>query len=398
MNSKVEPLEMGVVSDALLSQARKDSFCGYDPFDALNSVLFKRSVLDAWPAARVAWLQLHKRSRVNLRPLIGVEKRRNPKGVALFILGLIERYQLYRREIDLCEATSLADWLLGERADKGVWLHHAWGYHFDWAARAFYVPQGKPNAITTCYVSRALYAVGAASGLSRFTDAAVDAAYFLDSLYIHTADSDYYAYIPGEVTFVHNASLWTAALVAEATAHTGDNRMRERALRAARQSVSMQRPNGAWVYGTLPHHQFIDGFHTGYNLEALNLLGRALHTDEFDMSIQKGMEYYRNNFILPNGTVKYYHNKIWPLDTHSVAQAIVTFTKVGGTSSDLALAERIVKHAVETLYMPDRGRFVYQKTRFFTNRINYLRWTQAWAFYALSVYGVFASQKSGGVQ
>jgi len=30
-------------------------------------------------------------------------------------------------------------------------------------------------------------------------------------------------------------------------------------------------------------------------------------------------------------------------------------------------------------------RFAYQKTKWLTNTINYARWTQAWAFYALSM-------------
>lgn len=375
------------LADELLDQARTVEFRGHDPFDGLNSTIFQRSGAGRSTAMRIAWLQFHKRSPVNLRSFVGISKKRNPKGIALFILGLLERCADRPDSPERNEAIALGDWLLNESVDRAVWSHFAWGYHFDWAARAFYVPRGKPNAITTCYVARALHGLGHATGEVRFTDAAIDAGLFLDSLYLNEAGIQYYAYIPGETAFVHNASLWSAALVVQTATYRKDDTMKQRALAVARQSVSMQGAGGEWQYGTRSHHRFIDGFHTGYNLEALALIQKTLGTLEFSRSIQKGMDYYRCNFFLTDGTVKYYHDRIWPIDTHSVAQAVITLLKVGGTVADVDLAGRVLHRAEASLYLRDKKRFAYQKGRWFTNRINYLRWTQAWAFYALSVYG-----------
>lgn len=374
------------IANLLLDQCRADAFAGYDPFDGLNSSVFDRFGGNRFSFVRIAWLQFHKRSPINFRRLVGVPRMRNPKGIALIILGLLERsrYKCSISEID--EAVALGDWLLTQRADPLVWKHHAWGYHFDWAARAFYVPRGKPNAITTCYIAKALYALGEMSGISRFTDAAVDAGFFLDGLLLRVSDMEYYGYIPGESTFVHNASLWTAALVAETATRIKNAEMLERSLSVARQSVSMQSDDGSWLYGVRSHHAFVDGFHTGYNLEALDSLGRAAQTDEFLNSIGKGLRYYREKFFQADGTVKYYNNSVWPLDTHSVAQAVITLVRVGETDEDFAIAERVLSKARASLYLADQKRFLYQKGRWVTNRVNYLRWTQAWAFYALSVY------------
>lgn len=384
------------IADMLLEQCRLSDYAGYDPFDALNSTVFDRLGGNRWPFARVAWLQLFKRSPVNLRPILAVPRKRNPKGIALIVLGLLERHRHRGNANDLVEAVKLGDWLLTQSVDRDTWHHRAWGYHFDWAARAFYVPRGKPNAITTCYVARALYALGHMTGAQRFTDAAVDAGFFLDALYVNDTGVEYYAYIPGESAFVHNASLWSAALVGETAARTGNTAMCDRALRVARQSVSMQQTDGAWVYGTRGHHGFIDGFHTGYNLEALSALQKATATVEFREAIERGMYYYRRNFFLPDGTVKYYHDRVWPLDMHSVAQAIITLSKVGGEHDDRALADKVLHRAHASLYMPEKKRFVYQKGRWWTNRINYLRWTQAWAFYALSLHAATQSNRLEG--
>jgi polysaccharide biosynthesis protein VpsJ len=374
------------IADRLLDQCRNENYAGYDPFDGLNSKLFNHFGKHDSSIGRVLWLQFHKRSLLNFRPLIAVRKERNPKGIALILLGLLERQRYLGKDAELSEAVELGDWLLANSVDRKDWHHRAWGYHFDWAARAFYVPRGKPNAITTCYVARALYALGEATGLQRFTDAAVDSGFFLDSLYVDDGQLKYYAYIPGETAYVHNASLWTAALVAKAAAHTGDDAMRARALRVTHQSVSMQRPDGSWVYGTRGHHGFIDGFHSGYNLEALTHIQNAASTLEFQQSIDRGMSFYRSHFFLPDGTVKYYNDRTWPLDTHSCAQAIITLIKVGDTPGDRSICRKVLNRAFETLYMPNRERFAYQRGRWLTNRINYLRWTQAWAFYALSLF------------
>lgn len=222
--------------------------------------------------------------------------------------------------------------------------------------------------------------------MDRFKGAAIEAGLFLDSLHTTEGGAEFYAYIPGERAFVHNASLWAAAVVLRTAVELKNQSMIDRALRVVRQSLDAQQEDGSWAYGTLPHHNFVDGFHTGYNLEAIKSIQDVLGKSNFDPFIRKGLGFYKKNFFTPDGDVKYYSSKIWPLDTHSFSQAVITLIRVGDSLEDLALVERIVERAFDKLYMPSRRRFIYQKNRWMTNRINYLRWTQAWAFYALSVY------------
>ncbi|EEW07161.1 conserved hypothetical protein [Vibrio mimicus VM603] len=80
------------ISQCLLDKARAEQFAGYDPFDGLNSSWFSWMPVSKDSTFGLAWIQLFKRSPINLRPWFGVSKARNPKGVALFILGLIEQY------------------------------------------------------------------------------------------------------------------------------------------------------------------------------------------------------------------------------------------------------------------------------------------------------------------
>ena len=381
------------LNSKLLDSIRMDGFAGYDPFDSLNSTLLKATPLYRSEWVRLAWLQLGKRSPINLRPLMRVPKKRNPKGVGLFISGLLEDYRRTGAIEYLEQARELAEWLLTQRSDVQQWQHSCWGYHFDWQARAFYVPAGKPNIITTCYVARALYQLGTVTADQNLIDIALDAARFISKqLYTEAGDRSFYAYIPGEQAFVHNASLWGAAWCAFAGKQLGDDGLIDQALRVARQSVKEQAADGSWVYGARHHHQFIDGFHTGYNLESLCLLREATATSEFDNCIREGYAYYVKTFFAEDGTARYYNNGAYPIDMHSFAQAVFTLIKVGGTADDLQLCDKVIKRALNLMYLPDKGQFVYQRTRWITNRINYTRWTQAWAYYSLAFYNRYRSE------
>lgn len=380
------------IAQHALELAINEGFKGYDPFDGLNSSLFSFFTRIRKGIIGLAWIQFHKRLVFNLRPLFLVPAGRNPKGIGLFILGLLEDYRRTQEQSYLTEAIELGDWLLTQQSNlsvegKAQWQHACWGYHFDWNARAFYVPKGKPNVITTIYVSQALYALGQVTDDRNYTNAALDSAHFIvKTLYSEFDGRKFFAYIPGEEAFVHNASLWGAAWVAFVANVTENDEYKKLASTVARQSVSEQGSDGSWVYGARHHHQFIDGFHTGYNLEALHVLRTALNTTEFDGVIEKGLTYYKQEMFKADGTAKYYNTNRYPLDMHSVSQAVLTLLKVSGKQEDIELAGKIIQRSIDTLYMPKQQRFVYQKHKYFTNKINYIRWTQAWAYYSFAYY------------
>lgn len=382
-------------SAEILENARRDNFAGFDPFDGLNSKLFILAPSLKQGVFGLAWIQLHKRSILNLRPVLGIPKARNPKGVGLFILGLLEDYKRTGDAAFLDEACKLGDWLLGQKSDQSVWKYACWGYHFDWNARAFFVPKGKPNIITTVYVAQALYALGLQTGKQTYNEAALDAASFMvETLYAEADGRKFFAYIPGEKAFVHNASLWGAAWVAFVGSQQGNDRFKELALVVARQSVAEQGDDGSWVYGARHHHQFIDGFHTGYNLEALHIIRNALATSEFDEAIERGLSYYKDKLIEDDGTAKYYDNNPYPLDMHSVTQVIITLLKVSGSIEDQEIAQKVIDNSISTLYMPNKKRFMYQKHKRFSNKVDYMRWTQAWVYYSFAYFNRTVAERN----
>jgi hypothetical protein len=56
------------------------------------------------------------------------------------------------------------------------------------------------------------------------------------------------------------------------------------------------------------------------------------------------------------------------------------------------LLKNIVNWVIEH-FQDRKGFFYYQKHKYIINKISYMRWAQAWAFYALSTYYVYLNKK-----
>ncbi|MEJ2068736.1 MAG: hypothetical protein P8Y09_12505, partial [Deltaproteobacteria bacterium] len=68
----------------VLAASRRQGYGGYSKFDALNSPLLDTLSLDnKW--LRFFYTQVVNHCPFHIRPLLGVRRSRNPKGIALFV-------------------------------------------------------------------------------------------------------------------------------------------------------------------------------------------------------------------------------------------------------------------------------------------------------------------------
>ena len=174
-----------------------------------------------------------------------------------------------------------------------------------------------------------------------------------------------------------------ASLLARLHGITGDERLLSAALGGAAYSIKYQRDDGSWFYAEPKTTQYIDSFHTGFNLQAFRYILAEGHIPEFQSGYERGVDYYANNFFLDDGTPKFFHNKIYPIDIHSPAQGIVFFSGEGSRYE--ALTDSILDWMMQNMFDP-QGYFYFRKGRVLTNRIPYMRWSQSWAFHALTEY------------
>ena len=368
---------------ALLRYCQRDNWAGYDPYDALNSRVFARIPFLQNKLGKLAFTQLMKRSPVNLRQLMLVPKSHNPKGLALFASALMKLH-----EVGLMgnkdDALSPLDLMIKLKDPKNP--YYSWGYNFDWQSRLRFIPKGVPNIICTTFAGNALLDAYEKYGNSHYMEMAESAGRFLlEGLNISWEKEGLcFSYTPLDWGRIHNANLLGAAYLARLHQLTGKERYLKHAIPAARYSVGKQNADGSWYYGEGGTQQWIDNFHTGYNLVALNNICKYTGVDDFRSNIERGYDYYEKHFFTEEGIAKYFHNKIYPIDIHSITQSIVTLVELKeyGKKS-IALALNVCCWALQNMRSP-QGFFYYQKTRYLKIKIPYMRWSQGWMLYGLA--------------
>ena len=368
----------------LLAYCQANDWAGYDPYDAANSKAFAVLPFLNSRLPRLVLTQVLKRSPLNIRRLLRIPKTQNPKAIALFLSAFLKLSRIgVVKAGDLIEP--MIERLVALRS-QGV-PHWCWGYSFPWQTRTIVVPTGAPNLVCTVFVGNALLDVYEQCQDRRCLGMAVSTAeYILDELYWTDGKSIAgFSYpLPGLRNQVPNANFLGAALLCRVYRHTSERKFLDPALRVARYSAARQHADGSWDYGEGPSQRWIDNFHTGYNLCALQSIGRYAGTLEFESCIRRGLEFYRTHFFREDGAPRYFHDRTYPVDIHCVAQSIITLLGLKDLDpGNVELARSVFQWAVNNMW-DERGFFYYRVLRFCTIRIPYMRWAQAWMLLAMS--------------
>jgi hypothetical protein len=367
----------------LEAYCREHHWAGFDPYDALNSELFARTPLSKSRVARLAFTQFLKRSPVNLRPLLRIPPTQDPKAIALFLMSYIRRAR-GGDEASRATASHLANRLLELRSPGTPYW--CWGYSFPWQMRHRLVPRFGPNLVCTTFAANALLDAHELGLGDQFVAPAVSAGHYLArELYWDDGQHAAFAYpLPDIRVPIHNANFLGAALLCRLARLTGDKATLPAALAVTRFSAASQRPDGSWPYGLARTQQWVDNFHTGYNLCALESIGADLATDEFEPILLEGFRFYREHFFADGGAPKYYDDRTYPIDIHCVAQSVITLQTLRRLDSRAStLAQSLLSWAIAHMW-DEQGFFYYRLLRGLTIRTPYMRWSQAWMLLALA--------------
>jgi hypothetical protein len=365
---------------ALARWIREQGYKGYDPFDALRSPIFRLPFLRSAKLPRLAAQQVMKRLPMNVRRLLGI-----PKGLNPVTLGLCLQAATYRSAAGRCDQAPAGEmeWLLDQiaRARSPGFSGVCWGYDFDWEARYARIPAYAPTVVATGFVSNALFEHYRITGSAQARDLCLGAAQFVRKDLNRTADgtSFCYSYSPYDRQVVYNATMKGARLLAQAYAITGDRELLAEAGATVAFVMARQRPDGAWAYAQGDVRTWVDNFHTGYVLDSLDEYMRLTGDRKHEEQLHKGLDYYLGNFFEQGVIPKYYDNSVYPVDATAMAQSIITLSRF----DRLDRANAVARWCIGNMQDP-KGYFYYQKHRGFTNRIPYMRWSNAWMLLALA--------------
>jgi hypothetical protein len=368
-----------------------EDFKGYDPYDGLNSRFAQLYPIKNSRLLRLIWIQTFKKSVINMRPLFLIKKGYNPKGIALFLTGYCNLYRLSEEPEYLEKVNYLAKKLIALQSPG--FSGACWGYNFPWQSRSGFLPKGTPTVVATSFAADALMNAFECTQRSQYLDTALSSCRFIlkDLVKSRCGDGFLFSYTPKIPGKVYNASLLASRLLARAYTYGKDAELADNARASVLACTQAQRADGAWVYGELPYQNWVDSFHTGYNLECISEYQRYIEDRTFAKSLESGLQYYLGNFFLDDGTPKYYDDGIYPVDIHAPAQFIVTLAKMSRWGDYKDMADKVMGWTIEKMQDRRRGYFYYQLKQRVPIRTIYMRWGQAWMFYALSFQVLEAS-------
>ncbi len=371
----------------LQAYCEAENFKGYDPYDGLNSRFFQAiPLLSTHRISRLAWIQFFKRSPLNLRSATGIKKDYNPKAMGLFLSSYCNLYHAEAKQEYLDRCNFFIEKINGS-VSKGF-SGACWGYNFDWQARAFFQPKNTPTVVASTFIANALLdAYDITKDRQLLATARSTCDFILKDLNrTYDANKNFsFSYSPLDKSVVFNASLLGSRLLSRVYSYTKENELAEAAKRSVDYCCAYQREDGSWGYGTLPFHQWVDNFHTGYNLECIAEYMKFSGDKTYSNNVKHGYDYYIKTFFTPEGIPKYYNNSIYPIDIHAPAQMVITLARLGKFKEDKAVMDNVLNWTVDKMQSP-KGFFYYQVNKYFSSKIPYMRWAQAWMFYALSTY------------
>lgn len=362
----------------------ENDYRGYDTFDGL-SAKFVRPLTFETKLLRTVLQQGVRRFPVNLRPLLGIPKSRSTKGMGFLARGFIRLQQATGDKAWGDKAESALQWLV-ENKSKG-YSGACWGNHFDYQSRSFYLPKGMPTIVWTSLIGHAFLDAYDHFRKDTYLQVAISACEHIVRDLDRFAEGDglCLSYIPIQNHQVHNSNTLGGSLLARVYSHTRNDSYRALAQKSMRYTANHQRANESWYYGEAQNLHWVDNFHTAYVLDCFKYYGEATGDTQFEEKLNRGYQYWKSTFFLPNGTPRYYDFKTLPIDIQCSSQAIDTLVFFNDRDPEnLSLALKVAKWTIEN--MQDRtGYFYYRRySPWLVNKTPTLHWGQATMLCALA--------------
>lgn len=362
----------------LLRSMEKENFSGYDPYDGLESPVFRLPFLKTSVKFQFLFQQLVKRSPLNFRKLLGIPKGINPVTIGLALQGYTDLYKstAENRYLDKCK--SMLQQL--ESLRSSGYNEYCWGYNFRWSSRYALIPAHQPTVVATGIIIHAVYDYWKISQDPKAAGMVCSAAKFVSNTLNRTEDADglCFSYSPFDREQVLNASMKGARILAEAYSITKEMSSRDLVYKACNWICKKQAEDGSWKYSLSKSGTKTDNYHSGYVLDCLAACIELCDLPEFNASLEKGRHYYLSSFFTENGQPKFYNDQTWPADCTAAGQSILSLCLM----NEVEAAEKTAAWTIRHMQSPE-GRFYFRKYPAFTEKTFFMRWSDAWMLAAL---------------
>ncbi|MCP4903312.1 MAG: hypothetical protein GY906_40640 [bacterium] len=387
---------------ATMDYIKGSDYAGYNKHDGLNSPIL-HALFGGSKWTRIIAIQAVMRSPWNVRPLLGVPRTRNPKGLGLIANALLDVHAAEGRSEDLAEAQELVEDLLSRAATGFPGL--SWGYQYPWQDLGFFAPRHYPNRVVTSWIGFAFVEAVWQTDSAEYLVALRKIAEFLSrapNVLQDDAEMKCVSYVPDpSVTWaVMDVPALAGAFLAEAGNVLGCAEYLAEARRLLNWVADKQTPYGAWYYTHPASDSRIthDNYHTAIILDCFDRYRLASSDDAFGAVYKEGLHYYREHHFCADGAPRWMNDKEYPYDIHGAASGILCFVRAASTEPQYGeMAKLVLDWTLDNMYDP-RGFFYYQKTRWMTKRFCLLRWCNGWMCRALSAVLRYGSENGSSVE
>jgi rhamnogalacturonyl hydrolase YesR len=355
---------------------------GYEPFDGLSS--WARPLAFGNLFGERLLMQLVRQCPVNLRPIMGVTRKESTKGRGYMAGGYLSLYRATTNQNYLDKAIHCLEWLDKQKARR--FAHHSWSNHFDFVSRGGSYTKDDPIIVWTASIGQAYLEAFEITKQARFLAIAESVCNWILELPRQQTDrGTCISYLADAGSFIHNASMLGAAMLARTGACTGNKEYLSLARSAMEYSCNRQLPDGSWWYAEEAKYHWIDNFHTGYNLDSLKIYIDASGDEEYRPNLRRGLAFFKKHFFEDTGRPKYYHTRTYPVDIQCAAQAIDTLASLSEEDPEcLALAIGVASWTIREM-QAKKGYFYYRQYPAMKARTPMLHWGQATTFKALAL-------------
>ncbi|NLT52825.1 MAG: hypothetical protein GXX85_18120 [Ignavibacteria bacterium] len=364
---------------------------GYEPFDGLSSffrpLTFGNLFLDR------LLLQLIRQSPINLRPLMGVKPLDSTKGRGYMAAGYLIMLKTTKDKQYLEKASNCLEWLIRNKSPK--FETYSWANHFDFASRGGRYTKHESIIVWTSLIGQAFLDAYEMTKDDKYLKIALSVCdWIMNVPRNHTEKGTCLSYLADSKDSIHNSNMLGAAMLARTAKITGNQFFLQVAKDAMEYSCSRQLSNGGWYYGEENNSHWIDNFHTGYNLDSLKCYIDNTGDTTYDKNLRIGFQFYVEHFFEESGRPKYYHNRVYPVDSQCISQSIDTLAYFADVEeAALPLAKKVAKWAIHNMQDKD-GHFYYRQYPFFIKaKTPMLHWAQATTYKALTSLFAHIEQK-----
>jgi rhamnogalacturonyl hydrolase YesR len=335
----------------------EQDYKGYDPFDGLSSFLRPLAFRNLF-AERILQ-QTVRQCPLNLRPFLGVRPQQSPVGRGYMAAGYLKMYEISGHHDYTRKAMKCLDWLIKNRSSGNG--QYAWGNHFDYVSRTGPLSRYEPTIVWTSLIGQSFLDAYEIMRRDQYLKVATGVCEWILALPREkTGTGTCLSYVASHQSSIHNSNMLGAAMLARTARITGDDTCLPIAKEAVEYSCSRQLPNGAWYYGDEANQHWIDNFHTGYNLASLKCYMDNAKDRTYENNLSRGFAFFRRTLFEEDGRPKYYHNRLYPIDIQSVAQAIETLVAFADyDESSLQFAAKVADWAIAHMQDPG-GSFFYR--------------------------------------